>query len=125
MRLLWAGLIIPLILIGCTKGPQRADPVEPETARTTLRLVLDSWKKGAKPGDLKQRDPSIVVQDMDWESGLQLVEYEVLGPGTAEDANLLCPVKLVLRSSDGETTTKEVTYIVGTSPRLTVFRKLF
>jgi hypothetical protein len=125
MRLIRASLVIPLILIGCTKGPQRADPVDPETARTTLRVVLNSWKKGEKPADLKQRNPAIVVQDMDWESGLQLVEYEVIGQGTAEDANLICPVKLVVRTPGGEVTTKEVAYIVGTSPRLTVFRKLF
>ncbi|MCS6977779.1 MAG: hypothetical protein NZM31_12345 [Gemmatales bacterium] len=118
-------LLIVIASIGCTKGPQRADPVDPDKARNTLRVVLDAWKKGEKASALQQRQPPIVVQDMDWETGFQLMDYQVLGPDRAEDANLFCPVKLVLRGPDGEISTKEVTYIVGTSPRLTVFRSLY
>lgn len=125
MRIMTSGLVLLVAVLGCTKGPQRADPVDPETARNTLRVVLESWKKGERPAALQQRTPPVVVQDMDWETGHQLIDYQIKGPDAAEDANLLCPVTLTLRSPEGEVLNKDVTYIVGTSPRLTVFRKLF
>ena len=67
----------------------------------------------------------MVVQDRDWQQGVELVDYEIAGPGDAQDANLICDVQLTLRGSDGTSTEKTVTYIVGTDPVLTVFRKVF
>jgi hypothetical protein len=114
-----------LLCAGCSTGPKRAADVEPEKARDALRTALESWKKGDKPETLQQRSPAITVQDMDWESGLRLLSYELKDEGSAYDANLYCEVRLTLRTPQGAEAKKEVTYIVGTSPVLTVFRKLF
>jgi len=117
--------LLVLLLAGCSTGPRRAADVEPEKARDALRTALESWKKGDKPAALQQRSPAITVQDMDWESGARLMSYELKDEGTAYDANLYCTVQLTLRPAQGPEVKKEVTYIVGTSPVLTVFRKLF
>ncbi len=66
-----------------------------------------------------------MIQDRDWETGSTLVAFEVRGAGKAEDANLLCDVRLKLRGAGGREVEKDVTYIVGTDPVLTVFRKVF
>lgn len=122
-----AGLIGAVLLAACgcsSQGPQAA-PVDPDVARSTLRTVLDAWKEGESADALQTRSPSIVAQDMDWKMGYELVEYEIEGQGEAVDANLYCPVRLELRSPDGKTVTKNVRYIVGTDPVLTVFREMF
>jgi hypothetical protein len=108
-----------LLVAGCSPGPQVAAKVDPEAARTALRTTLDAWKAGKPIEFLSAGSPSIVAQDFDWMQGKKLASYEVLGEGTPQDANLRVEVKLTL---DGDTAAKKVAYIVGTSPKLTVFR---
>jgi hypothetical protein len=110
---------------GCSPGPQRAAAVDPAAARTALQSALDAWKAGQKPADLKAASPAITVQDLDWESGSRLVSYEVKSEGTHDDANLRIPVSLTLSGPSGGEQKKDVTYVVGTSPAITVFRELF
>lgn len=122
-----AGLICAVLLAACgcsSQGPQAA-PVDPELARNTLQTVLETWKSGESADMLQSLSPSIVAQDMDWKMGYELIDYEVDGQGDAVDTNLYCPVRLELRSPDGKNVTKNVRYIVGTDPVLTVFREMF
>jgi len=109
---------------GCSPGPRTAAPVEPEKARAALRTALDAWKAGRPIESLAGESPPIVAQDFDWMAGGRLVEYQVLGDGTAEDANLRVRVELTVRNPHGRTSTKTVAYIVGTDPKLTVFRAM-
>jgi hypothetical protein len=110
-------------LAGC--DPKTAAPVEPMLARDTLQRVLDGWKSGEKPEDFQKQEPPVVVQDVEWMTGSALVSYKLLSPGDPLDANLHCPVRLVTRDPAGKESTKDVTYIVGTDPVLTVFRQIF
>jgi hypothetical protein len=110
-------------LAGCSSG-QRAAPVDPDRARDALRLTLDGWKKGDQPTALQEGTPSITVQDFDWMGGARLMDYQVDGEGKAIEANLYVPVKLTLRTKEGKEVKKTVSYIVGTSPRVTVFRSM-
>jgi hypothetical protein len=61
---------------------------------------------------------------MDWLAGFKLLDYEIIGSGTNQDTQLRCPVKLSLRSPDGVELNKDVAYVVGTDPIITVFREL-
>jgi hypothetical protein len=109
---------------GCG-GQRRAAPVNAEQARQTLRSVLESWKGGqSTPGGQREARPPVVVQDMDWEQGCQLVDYQFVGDGRSRDANLHVRVDLVLRDKAGKERTKKAFYVVGTDPYLTVFREL-
>lgn len=109
--------------IGCGNS-KKAAPVDPDKARSTLKVTLDAWKEGKQPSDLRARSPEIVAQDADWMRGMKLTEYEVLGEGDERDANLECPVKLRMVNAKGKAIVRTVTYIVGTDPVLTVFRKV-
>ena len=113
-----------LLVVGCQNGPAAA-PVDVPVAEQTLTHVLDGWKAGASAESFQQDDPAIVVQDRDWQTGYVLLEYKTSAPGKPLDANLECDVKLTLRDPAGKNVTKNVTYIVGTDPVLTVFRKIF
>jgi len=113
-----------LFVGGCGTGPRRAGPVDVELARESLRSALESWKKGEPPEALRERYPSITIQDMDWKTGCVLVNYEIRD-GEKEDAsNLHCPVRLTVRDAQGKEVKKPVTYVIGTDPVITVFREM-
>ncbi|VTR95636.1 Uncharacterized protein OS=Singulisphaera acidiphila (strain ATCC BAA-1392 / DSM 18658 / VKM B-2454 / MOB10) GN=Sinac_4926 PE=4 SV=1 [Gemmata massiliana] len=113
-----------LTVVGCSDGPRRAAPVEPDKALAALRSTLDVWKAGQKIESLGNENPPIVAQDFDWMAGAKLTEYKLLNDGTPEDANLRVQVQITVRDAQGRTATKTVTYVVGTDPKLTVFRAL-
>lgn len=100
-----------------------AHQVDADTARSTLISVLDGWKAGDKPDAWQQKSPPVVVQDFDWMQGAKLTGYEILKE-EAIDANLHCDVKLSLEDAQGGAAEKTVTYLVSTSPTLTVFRAM-
>ena len=110
---------------GCSGEGARAARVNPPRAREALRTALESWKKGEPPSALKSASPAIVIQDFEWQAGQKLVGYEVTSDGSDDDANLRIPVRLMLRDPGGREVQKEVVYVVGTSPVLTVFREMF
>lgn len=116
-----AVLAVSMILPACS-GQVLAPRVDASRARDTLRTVLDAWKGGGTIAALKSGSPPIVVQDFDWMGGASLVDYEVTGEGKDDDANLRIPVALTLRLPEGREVRKNVSYVVGTSPALTVFR---
>jgi hypothetical protein len=106
---------------GCMGGFQ-AGPVDAPQARQLLNTALEGWKNGDTPESLQKGSPPITVQDFDWMGGAKLEEFQVDGEGKNFDLNLHILVKLTLKTKEGETVVKTVTYIVGTSPRATVFR---
>ena len=102
----------------------RAAPVDPGRAREALKTALDGWKKGETPAALNQYTPPITAQDLDWLAGAKLLDYGVIDDGKSIEANLYIPVALNLKMANGKEAKKKVTYVVGTSPYLTVFRAL-
>jgi hypothetical protein len=107
---------------GC--GGDSAEAVDPAMARQTLASVLDGWKSGDPCSEWQARSPKIVVQDFDWQAGLKLKSYEIMGEGDPRDANLYCQVRLMLADPARGDVQKTVTYVVGTDPVLTVFRAM-
>lgn len=114
----------PLVLAACDGAPAKAPTVDATKARDALRTVLDRWKDGAKPDDLPKGTPPITVQDFDWLKGHSLVSYELDNEGAFDDANLRVPVTLSLKDSTGRAWQQKVSYVVGTSPSITVFREM-
>ena len=117
-------LLLLLGVSGCRGAPQAA-PVDPALARQTLVRVLESWREGRSVRHWKQQTPPVVIQDADWQAGRSLSDFELLESGRAQDANLRCPVRLVLRDEQGRERQQQVVYLVGTDPVLTVFRDPF
>ena len=114
-----------LAAAGCGSGPPQSAPVNPSIARDTLTAAMDTWKFGESPESMKELEPAVIVQDQDWTSGLKLVDYEVVDASKEVNANLYAKVKLSLEDDKGTKSEKTVTYVVGTSPVLTVFRDTF
>lgn len=125
----WLNSLAPLaataLAAGCGSRPRRAPAVDESAARSALELTLNRWKQGDSPSALKTGSPSLTVQDVDWERGCKLVDYSISDTPQNDDANLRIPVRLKLTEPDGQPLEKEVRYVVGTSPSITVFREWF
>lgn len=124
-RSLWyvVQLLLALsVLGGCRSKLATEHRVESSIARDTLQAVLSSWQEGETPESWQKKSPQVVVQDMDWKNGAKLKSFEILGEGEAIDANLHCQVKLRFLPPHNGKSESQVTYLVGTSPVLTVFR---
>lgn len=128
MGVIFAGLVAMMLLTfpGCSSSGS-PHPVDPSRAREALKTALDEWKGGKSPRSLSSSATPMTVQDFDWESGAKLVDYQIQGDGEPVDANLRIKVKLNLSGVKGKAKNgeKTVTYLVGTSPSVTVFRDMF
>lgn len=112
-------LLAPLALSGVGCGPSVT--LDGDLAHESLRQALDAWKSGAEPRSLQEAQPPIVVGDDAWSAGAKLVDYEILGEGRNDGMNLHCPVRITFERG-GRQSTREVMYLISTSPVITVFR---
>jgi hypothetical protein len=120
-------LIVALaaLVAGCSGGSGgSAAPVDAPKAREALKAALDGWKRGDKPEKFQSASPPMTVSDMDWQAGAKLINYQVKDDGKEYGPNLNVPVDLTIRTPQGKEAKKTVSYIVGTSPTVTVFRGL-
>ena len=104
---------------GCSRS---SAPVDAPRARQALVAALNGWRRGEAPAALQGASPALTVQDLDWMGGARLLDYQIAGDGREAGANLHIPARLTLRTPQGKELRKDVTYVVGTSPILTVFR---
>ena len=119
-----AGWLLALMFFcGCSSGVSA--PVNVDVAKQTLKTTMETWQHGDAVDSLQKATPAIVVQDLDWTGGAKLIEFEILSDPEPQGANLIAKVKLKLSAASGEQEEKTVSYVVGTSPVLTVFRDLF
>lgn len=114
--------VVVALAAGCEQGARRLS-LDRSLARDSFVTALESWKQGEHPSALRERSPGIVVGDHDWESGRRLILYRLLDGETDDGTNLHATVELVLRDGKGRERKQQVTYIVGTSPVITIFRK--
>jgi hypothetical protein len=77
------------------------------------------WKDGKQVADL---GPKIVGKDADWEHGRTLESFQILPEERTDGANLFMKVRRTLKTPKGALLNQEVSYVVGTSPIITVFR---
>lgn len=122
-------LIALLVVVSCAIGCQakKAAAVEEDIAMNSLKTTLDAWQNGKSKEELSVDDRPIVAQDLDWTNGKKLKSYKVLKQ-TRRDANLIVDVQLEIideTSGSARQSSVEATYVVGTSPEITVFRDMF
>lgn len=116
---LCAAIAVVVSFAGCTR--QNA-PTDPAKSRQALTTGLESWKSGDPPTRIRAASPSILMVDPAWDAGQTLQSFEIVGPEFDDGTNLFCPVKLVLQDAQGNVQTREVRYVINTSPSITVFR---
>lgn len=108
------GVVLVPGLWGCSHGDTPSHPLDQDLARASVQKAMQAWVDGKTPKDL---EPEIVVGDPSWLHGEKLVSFELAtNEETSDGSNLHIVVKQKFDSSDSE-----VTYIVGTSPVVTIF----
>jgi hypothetical protein len=119
----FASLVSLVMIAAACSCSSRAAPVDAPRAREALKVALDGWKKGDAPASFANALPAMTVQDLDWMGGARLLDYQLDGDGKETGPNLHVPVGLTIQTPQGKEVKKKVSYIVGTSPILTVFRE--
>lgn len=108
--------LLCLILVSGCGGGRRSYPLNPDLARSSVQTALQAWVDGKRPQDLK---PAIIMGDFSWEQGQKLVSFQILpNEETSDGSNLYIRVQ---RKFDPGSADSKVTYIVGTSPVVTIF----
>jgi hypothetical protein len=99
-----------------------AQASDPNLARQSLQVALDTWKSGESAQVLANQSPRLYVGDEDWRQGLALKEYKLLGDGEPFGNNVRFEVGLELAGKSGTESQKSVRYVVATSPVCSVMR---
>lgn len=108
------GVLLVFGLWGCSQGNTPSHPLDQELARASVQKAMQAWVDGKTP---KELEPEIVVGDPSWQQEEKLISFEIVtNEETSDGSNLHIVVKRKFDSSDSE-----VTYIVGTSPVVTIF----
>lgn len=108
-----------LLMLGLLSGcgsEAKSYPLDKELARTSVKTAMQAWVDGKQPSDLK---PDIIVGDAAWEQGKKLVSFEILPEEFSDGSNL--HVTVSRKFDGGAKSESRVTYIVGTSPVITIF----
>lgn len=109
-----------LMFAGCgSKG--RNYKLDRDVARQSLTEFLETWKGGGTPEVLKGKTRQIVGSDQDWDAGKKLFGFEILSMDKDDGSNVHAKVQLELEEK-GIRKKKEITYIIGTSPVVSIFR---
>lgn len=115
--------LLCLLVDGCAPSGVRAPPSDIETAKSLLTRSLERWQAGSLVGDLLQEDPPVYFSDDAYAKGLRLLEFELNSTGEMYVTNVKFDVSLRLQGIAGGTTRETtVTYLVTTTPALTISR---
>lgn len=112
------------IVAGCGETGGANLKVDPDLAKRSLNSFLETWNRGEAMETLEKANPRIVGRDPLWANGAKLTEFKI-GKETSDGANLHIEVELKVAAeggASGAATPQTVTYVVGTSPVITVFR---
>ena len=114
-------LLVLLLAIGC--GPPQASPSDPELAKALLEETLDAWKQGATIAEIREQTPPVYVAEDIWLSGSKLQDYQLVDEGERFGTNIRFHVKLKVAGSRGAAKQRNVSYLVTTTPALTIARE--
>ncbi len=110
-------IILACLLISGAGGCSEESPSYPldqDLARASVEKAMQAWVDGKSPKDLK---PEIIIGDPAWEQGKKMSSFEIVtAEETSDGSNLHIRVKRKFDSAESK-----VTYIVGTTPVITIF----
>jgi hypothetical protein len=116
-------LALALCFAGC--GYQHASNVDPTDAGKVLKTALDAWKDGKNNEELAKLSPSIIMNESDWTSGNQLLEYKMNENGVLDGRQVRWVVQIKLQDKTGKVSDRKATYIVDTNPQVVIVRDTF
>lgn len=119
----WAAPFVICVLLlagslsGCGPGTSKLT-VDKAVARESLAAFLDCWKEGKPVESLQSREPPIIGRDTEWEAGGKLTGYTI-----GEEREIGSNAHITATIEVAGKPVQQVTYMVSTSPAITVFRE--
>jgi hypothetical protein len=107
-------------LSGC--GHRNVENVNPDQAGEVLRTALGAWKDGKTRADLEGQQPSIIMNEGDWDSTNRLLEFKMDDSGRLDGRQMRWVVQIKLQDKNGKVSDKKATYIIDTIPRIVIVR---
>jgi hypothetical protein len=108
---------------GCAPNGRQPPPLDRIVAQKALETVLTAWKNGRRPESLREERPPIVVGEPDWEQGWHLISHRAGKTSWDDGSNQYVEMVLTLRKDAGAPMERTVTYVISTSPVITVIRE--
>jgi hypothetical protein len=114
-------LLIPLAL-ACGCGPTSPAVSDIDAATKLLNSTFESWKSGQPGPTLRYVFPPVYVSEEMWDEGFLLSDFTIDGAGEVYGTNVRLRVTLNGKKKDGAAVNRQVTYLVTTTPALTIAR---
>lgn len=111
--------IVPMALTGCSEGPP--PPTDKGQAVTLLKQVLEEWKAGKTPTEVKNGTLAVTVSDTSWTTGAKLIQFEIVeSEAQPSGYDLTCPVKLWI--GDNKKPPIKTKYVIALKPNRVITR---
>lgn len=107
-------------MVGCESA--RAPVSDIESGRQLLVSSLSDWKQGVSVAAMKQKSQAVYVSEELWEQGYVLNDFKLDSEGELYGTNVRIQVTLQLTDKANQKSNLAVTYLVTTTPALTIAR---
>jgi hypothetical protein len=107
-----AGSAVLLFAAGCGSSGI-VPPGDSAAARETLAHVLDSWRTGRTPEELRSAEPVVYAADPDWSAGRKLSKYEIAGEPVQNGGEWRVFASLTLAGGGASKVSQKVCYSVS------------
>jgi len=105
---------------GCGRsGPAISDV---EAATELLKTSFESWKSGGTVASLREATPPVYVAEELWDDGFVLSDFTIDGNGELYGTNVRLLVTLNGKDKRGSAVSRQLKYLVTTTPALTIAR---
>ncbi len=115
-------LFLPLIALASGCGPSSPAVSDIETATRLLDSTFQLWKSGQTVANLREGSPPVYVAEELWEQGFLLSGFAIDGVGEHYGSNVRFLVTLNGKDKGGAGVSRQVKYLVTTTPALTIAR---
>jgi hypothetical protein len=108
------------LIVGCQTYPA---PVSDLAAgKQLLQSALSEWKSGTTWEQMKQRTPPVYVAEELWMDDFKLSDFVIDGEGELYGSNVRLRATLTGVDKSGRKAEHRLTYLVTTTPALTIAR---
>jgi hypothetical protein len=90
-----------------------------------LTQALEAWKAGAKPAELTQAVPPMVVVDEEWNAGHKLLSYAIEGDPIENGSHWRVFAQIKTEGEDKQEKSERVCYAVTINEPMSVVRSDF
>ena len=117
----WVLFFGTILLTGC--GAKVLPVSDVDRATLLMNETLSEWQAGASLDEQRAKNPPVYVAEELWLNGTKLDKFEIAEPGELFGTNVRFGVKLSCIEKSGDKRSREVKYVVTTSPALTIARE--